>query len=285
MTPVSVRRPAVAGQFYAGEAAALRREVEECFSDPRGPGALTAEPRRSTRTLLAAIVPHAGYPYSGPIAAHAYAAIAREPPPRSVVILGVDHHGVGGLASLSARPWRTPLGDVPIDTELVHALDQPPLSVDEPSHALEHSIEVQLPFLQRVLPGVPFVPIQVRYASLESLLEVAFVVREVLKGRDVLLLSSTDFTHYEPAQVAEELDRKALEPILRGDARGLYDVVAREELSMCGIAPTTVLLAALPREGVSVRLLRWGHSGEAAPMAEVVGYAALTLARSGSPVK
>lgn len=275
----SVRRPAVQGQFYAGDPAALRDEVDACFADPRGPGALKANPRTSERSIRAAIVPHAGFPYSGPIAAHAYAAIARERPPASVLILGVDHHGVGGLGSLSARPWRTPLGEVPIDGELLSALHRPPLAVDEAAHALEHSIEVQLPFLQRVLPGVPFVPLQVHYASFEALSRVAAVVREAIHGRDTLLIASTDFTHYEPAGVAEELDRKALAPILRQDARGLYEVVAREELSMCGIAPTTVLLAALADEELSVRLLRYGHSGEAAPMEEVVGYAALILQR------
>jgi len=279
MAATPVRRPAVAGQFYAGEERALRREVEDCFTDRRGPGPLGKGPRRSTRSVVAAIVPHAGFPYSGPIAAHAFSAIAHEPAPKSVVILGVDHHGVGGRASLSARPWRTPLGDVPIDRELLDALDRRPLSVDEAGQAMEHSIEVELPFLQRVLPGVPFVPIQVRYASFESLCEVADVLRDATRERDVLLLASTDFTHYEPAGVAEELDRKAITPILAADARGLYDVVQREELSMCGIAPTTVLLAALARSTVNVRLLRWGHSGEAAPMAEVVGYAALTLER------
>ena len=280
----AARHPAVQGQFYSGSEGALRREVESCFTDPRGPGPLSTGTRHPSRSIVAAIVPHAGYPYSGPIAAHAYAAIAREPPPASVLILGVDHHGVGGLAALSARPWRTPLGEVPIDRELVRALDRPPLMVDETAHALEHSIEVQLPFLQRILPGVPFVPLQVRYAGLDSLLEVAQVVRHAVEGRDALLIASTDFTHYEPAGVAEELDRKALAPILRADARGLYDVVAREELSMCGIAPTTVLLAALAEQPISVHLLRWGHSGEAAPMETVVGYAALTLTRS-APVK
>ncbi len=282
MPAALVRQPAVQGQFYAGDAAALRREVDACFTDPRGPGSLPKEPRHGPRSIVAAIVPHAGFPYSGPIAAHAYAAIARQPAPSSVVILGVDHHGVGGLASLSARPWRTPLGDVPIDRELLRALDRPPLAVDEAAHVLEHSIEVQLPFLQRVLPGVAFVPIQVHYASFEALSRVADVVREAIEGRDTLLLASTDFTHYEPAAVAEALDRKALAPILRMDARGLYDVVAREGLSMCGIAPTTVLLAALRDRNLSVRLLRWGHSGEAAPMDEVVGYAALTVERPAS---
>lgn len=279
---VSVRRPAVQGQFYEGDALALRRQVDACFTDPRGPGRAPGE-RRGPRSIVAAIVPHAGFPYSGPIAAHAYAAIAAEPPPRSVVILGVDHHGVGDLAALSARPWRTPLGDVPIDTELLSALDQPPLRVDEAAHALEHSIEVQLPFLQTVLPNVPFVPVQVHYASFDALAGVANVVRRALEGRDVLVLASTDFTHYESAATAERLDRRALAPILQGDARGLYDVVAREELSMCGIAPTTVLLAALQDRRPAVRLLKWGHSGEAAPMDRVVGYAALTIGRADAP--
>ncbi len=271
------RPPAVAGQFYLGESAELAAQIESCFQSARGPGALPTRHRLAERRLRAAIVPHAGYPYSGPIAARVFAAIARERPPASVLILGVDHFGRGAGNALSARTWRTPLGPVPIDAELCAALDRPPIVVDERSHRDEHSIEVELPFLQYVLPQPKFVPLMVRFAPFADLHRVAEVVRTAVTGRDVLLLASTDFSHYVPPAVAERLDGRAIAEIVARRARGLFDVVAREEISMCGIAPTTVLLDALRDEPLTVRNLGWGHSGEAEPMAEVVGYAGLLL--------
>jgi MEMO1 family protein len=275
--PDSLRPPAVAGQFYAADGADLAHEIEACFRDPRGPGELPSRHRSAERHLRAAIVPHAGYPYSGPIAALAYAAIAAERPPSTVLVLGVDHHGLGGGACLSDRDWRTPLGPTTVDRALVRRLDRPPLRVDEAAQAREHSIEVQLPFLEYVLPRPRFAALQVTFAPLPELVRIAEVVRAAVDGEDVLLLASTDFSHYVPARTAERLDHLAIAEILRRDPRGLYDTVLANDISMCGIAPTTVLLAALAGEALEPRLLRWGHSGEREPMHDVVGYAALTL--------
>ncbi|HTP53472.1 MAG TPA: AmmeMemoRadiSam system protein B [Thermoplasmata archaeon] len=279
--PSALRPPAVAGQFYSADGAALAREVEACFTDPRGPGHLPTRTRTADRRLLAAVVPHAGYPFSGPIAAHAYARIAAERPPASVLVLGVDHHGRSRGAALSGRAWETPIGPTAIDDDLVRALSQPPLGVDEEAHALEHSIEVQLPFLEYVLPKPRVVPLEIAFDSFARLERVAEVVRRAIEGRDVLLLASTDFSHYIPAATAERLDRMAIDAILGGDARTLYDTVAREEISMCGIAPTTVLLSVLAGRPRRAELLRWGHSGEAARMRDVVGYAAIVLSEAG----
>jgi len=271
------RRPAVAGQFYAGDGSSLARQLESCFTDARGPGALPARRRSASRKVVAAVVPHAGYPYSGPIAAHVYARVAADRPPGTVVVLGVDHYGASRSASLSARPWLTPLGPTPVDTDLVQALSVAPVEVDEPAHTREHSIEVQLPFLEYVLPKPKFVPLQVPHGSFRFLEEVARVIRDAIVGRDVLLLASTDFSHYIPAEEARRLDRLAIDAILARDPARLYDVVERERISMCGIAPTTVLLSALASQRLASKLLRWGHSGEVEPMADVVGYAAIVL--------
>ena len=124
---------------------------------------------------------------------------------------------------------------------------------------------------------VPFVPLEIAFDSFERLERIAAVVRRAIEGRDVLLLASTDFSHYVPVATAERLDRLAIEAILSGDPRSLYDTVAREEISMCGIAPTTVLLSVLAGRRRRSELLRWGHSGEATPMRDVVGYAAIVL--------
>ncbi len=277
------RAPAVAGQFYAADGAALAHQVERCFTDARGPGALPSRHRRDHRGLVAGIVPHAGLPYSGAIAAHLYARVAAERPPRAVVVLGVDHQGAGPGPTLSARPWRTPLGPTAVDNRLVQQLAGIPIPVDESAQAHEHSIEVQLPFLEYVLPRPAFVPLQIPFASFAELESLGHGIAERLRGEDVLLLASTDFSHYVAPAVAERMDRLAIDAILAGDARALYRVVAEERISMCGIAPTTVLLAALEGRPLTRTLLRWGHSGEVEPMAEVVGYAAVSLAEPASP--
>jgi AmmeMemoRadiSam system protein B len=271
------RPPAFAGQFYAESGAGLARQVEECFLSPRGPGELPTRHRSPDRRIRAAVVPHAAYEFSGPIAALAYDRIARERPPESVLVLGVDHHGGGTGPALSDVPWITPLGPTPIDEPLRVALTHPPVRIDEPAHAREHSIEVQLPFLEYVLPHPRFVPLQVPFDSFSELERVGRVVADAVRGRDTLLVASTDFSHYVPAATAERLDRLAIDAILTRDPKVLYETVAEHEISMCGIAPTTVLLAALASEPLAARLLRWGHSGEAARMRDVVGYASLLL--------
>ena len=271
------RAPAVAGLFYEADGRELARQIESAFTDPRGPGSLPPRHRSAERSLVAAVVPHAGYPYSGAIAAHVYSRVAAERPPRAVLVLGVDHHGAGRGAALSARPWSTPLGPTEVDADLVRALTRPPVAVDERAHAEEHSIEVQLPFLEYVLPHPKVVALQVDFGPFRFLEEVGRVVRNATEGQDVLLLASTDFSHYVPVEQARRLDRLALDAIVARDPARLYEVVRRERISMCGIAPTTVLLSALSGRRLSSSVLRWGHSGEVEPMAEVVGYAAVVL--------
>ena len=136
---------------------------------------------------------------------------------------------------------------------------------------------MQVPFLQYVLPKPRFAGLMVRFGPFSFLEEVAQVVRAAVVGRDVLLVASTDFSHYVTAEDAKRLDHLAIETILRRDAAALYRTVRDHDISMCGIAPTAVLLAALAQESLECRLLRWGHSGEGEAMRRVVGYASLTL--------
>lgn len=271
------RKPAVAGQFYPADGAALTQSIEQSFQDPRGPGHLPVRHRAADRRTRALVVPHAGYRYSGAIAAHAFDAISSERPPATVLVLGVNHTARGAPAAVSDRDWLTPLGRVPVDRSLVRALDHAPIEVDEAAHAREHSIEVELPLLQYVLPFPRFAALSVSMGPVGFLSDVAAVVRRALEGRDVLVLASTDFSHYVRPETARRLDHRAIDQILQRDPRGLYATVVDQSISMCGIAPTTVLLFATEDEPLSARLLRWGHSGEAEPMAEVVGYAAAAL--------
>jgi AmmeMemoRadiSam system protein B len=271
------RAPAVAGAFYPSDGAELARAVEAAFLDARGPGHLPTRHRAPDRKLRAIVVPHAGYVYSGPMAARAYDQVATEAAARSILVLGVDHHGAGPAAALSNRPWETPLGLVPGDPELVERLNRGPITVDEPAHRREHSIEVQLPFLQYTEPAPRVVPLQVRYDSWDGLQRIAEVVRHAVRDREALLVASTDFSHYVPVATARRLDALAIDRIVARDARGLFETVAKNDISMCGIAPTTVLLSALSDETLSAQSLGWAHSGEAEPMTEVVGYGAVTF--------
>jgi AmmeMemoRadiSam system protein B len=281
----AARPPAVAGSFYEADGAALTHQIEAAFLDERGPGHLPTRRRSDERRLRALVVPHAGYQYSGPIAALAYDRVASERPPSTVLILGVDHHGAGVPAAVSDVNWTTPLGPVEVDHDLVRALARGPIEVDEASHGPEHSLEVQVPFLQYVLPRPRFAGLMVRFGPFDFLEEVAHIVRDAIAGRDLLLIASTDFSHYVTPTDANRLDHAAIEAILARDARGLFDTVTRLDISMCGVAPTTVMLAALAKEPLQAELLRWGHSGEAEPMSRVVGYASLTfsLPRGGAP--
>lgn len=273
----TIRPPAVAGGFYPSDGADAVHLIERCFKDRRGPGAVPPPRRSGERRTRAIIVPHAGWVYSGAIAAHAYLRVAAERPPPTVLLLGVNHHGRGAPAALSDQTWETPLGRVPVDSDLLRALARGPVEVDNSAHELEHSLEVEVPWLQYVLPKPQIVALSVSMGPLSYLEEVADVVRHAIRGRDLLLLASTDFSHYVPAETARRLDRLALGAIESREAERLYDVVAEHRISMCGIAPTTVLLAALRSEPLASTLLRWGHSGEVESMTEVVGYAALTL--------
>lgn len=282
MAPIP-RAAAVAGTFYPGDGRQLAAEVERCFTSARGPGSLPPRQRAGQRFIRAAIVPHAGLVYSGEIAARAFHAIAAEAAAPEVLLLGVNHTGRGAPAAVSRRAWETPLGPVAMADRLIERLDHDPIEVDEEAHAYEHSLEVELPFLQYVLPAPHIAALSVSHGPFRFLEEVAAIVRQAVEGHPVLLLASTDMSHYLPPEEARRQDRYAIEAIRSRSARRLFDEVEGRSISMCGIAPTTVLLAALADEPLEVSFLGWGHSGEVEPMREVVGYAAFLL-QSASPL-
>src|SRR2546425_3757889 len=146
----SMRYPAVAGGFYERSRDALVRQIKECYTHPLGPGRVP-EVRKGERRLVGLVVPHAGYMYSGPVAAHSFAALAADGWPRSFVILGPNHHGQGAPLALTKHDWQTPLGSATVDVDLHAALSKPPLEEDILAHRDEHSIEVQLPFCNACL--------------------------------------------------------------------------------------------------------------------------------------
>ncbi|MFQ5919739.1 MAG: AmmeMemoRadiSam system protein B [Thermoplasmata archaeon] len=269
-----MRPPAVAGQFYAADREALVTEIEACYASPLGPGRLPGD-HGTERSLAGLVVPHAGYMYSGPVAAHAYLALAEDGLPDTYVILGPNHTGYGLPLAVATDDFQTPLGVAKVDRDLAEELIQGLIEGDMEAHRYEHSLEVQVPFLQHLRADVSMVALCMGVQDYQAALEVGARVRAVLKDRDAVIVASTDFSHYVPPEVATVKDRRAIDGILAGDPRGFLSAVQGESISMCGYGPVAAALVAL--EGPKGELLRYGHSGEVAPMRDVVGYAALTL--------
>lgn len=260
-----VRPAAVAGLFYPGSPSELAATVRGCLSEALRPaGAPAGVPK-------ALIVPHAGYVYSGPIAAGAYARLAAlRGTIRRVVLLGPTHRvAVRGLALPSVRAFATPLGEVEVDREAVAAVaGMPQVVVSDAAHALEHSLEVQLPFLQAVLDGFRIVPFAVGAASAD---EVAQVLDRLWGGPETLVVVSSDLSHYHRYAEARAIDRASAERILALD--GTLD---HEEA--CGATPINGLLLCARRRGLAPELVDLRNSGDTAgDRSRVVGYASFSF--------
>lgn len=274
MPAPTVRLPAVAGRFYPAKAETLSRDLDKYL----GPGTANAE---KVEHALGCVVPHAGYMYSGHVAGAVYRKLPERP---SYVILCPNHTGRGApLAMMSSGSWLTPLGEVPIDSTLARAVHQDCHLVmdDARAHADEHSLEVQLPFLQHLVKEFSFLPIAIGvggYASLETL---GRGLAQALKGvqKPVLIIASSDMNHHEPDNITRIKDRKAIDKILALDPEGLYDVVRREDISMCGYGPTVAMLTASKELGAQrAELIKYATSADASgDRSYVVGYAGIIV--------
>jgi len=266
-----IRNPAVSGVFYPSEAALLRGFMET-----------HVRPVEEKIEAKGVVVPHAGYAYSGEVAAAVYSAVSL---PGRFVIMGPNHTGLGDrLAVISEGGWETPLGIAKIDSALVSMLLDacPGLKESQSAHAREHSLEVQLPFLQHLLGGsFSFVPICIGVGDRPTLSELGRILGTVLAelSEPVLLIASSDMNHFESAAITEAKDQMAIERILALDSSGLYDVVLRNDISMCGYGPTIVMLEAARLLGATnAKLIRHSHSGQVtADNRRVVGYAGLAV--------
>ena len=267
-TRPDIRRPAVAGTFYPAEAAALAAQVDGLLRGAKG----GAGPE--SRDLVALIAPHAGYAYSGPVAASAYARLARRQPSfRKVVLIGPDHHvGFGGLAASSARAFETPLGLVPQYRAGVNrALELPQVKILDDAHTQEHSLEVHLPFLQKVLGDFEVVALVAGQASPE---EVSQVFDVLLDDDETLLVVSTDLSHYLDYETAGRTDAATVEAICRFKEDDVGDRDA------CGRVPVRGLMHWARRRGLHAEALDVRNSGDTAgDKSRVVGYASLIFTR------
>lgn len=264
------RQPAVAGQFYPGSHQQLQQELAELI------------PSSATRhTVIGIISPHAGYVYSGAIAGKLYATIDI---PATVLILGPNHRGAGAAAALSPDgSWLTPLGPVPIDVELNVLLEQhvPFVIPDSLAHQYEHSLEVQVPFIQFLRPDVSISALCLGHGDFEAIRQIGEGIAAAIRqlGRPVLIVASSDMTHYESAASAKQKDALALDRVLAFDPEGLLQVCRSEQITMCGVVPAAVMLVAARALGATTaELVAYGTSGDVTgDNRQVVGYAALSV--------
>ncbi len=270
MAATTTRQPAVAGQFYPSRAEDLAKDVASYV-------ATAGEKVRA----LGAVIPHAGYMYSGHVAGAVY---ARLDLPKRFIILCPNHTGKGEpLAIMSRGTWATPLGESAIDQELADALKKtfPLIKEDETAHQSEHALEVQLPFLQVLRPDFQFVPITVGTRQFEVLSALGVSIARVLKDvvADAMILASSDMNHYEGDEATRVKDRRAIDQVLALEPRGLYDTVHEHKISMCGYGPAVAMLTASKLLGAkSAELIKYATSGDVSGDRDwVVGYAGMLV--------
>ncbi len=269
-----VRRPAVAGQFYPADKDELERKIEECFKHGLGPGTIPTE-EGNERSIKGLVCPHAGYVYSGPVAAHSYKALVEDGLPDTVIILGPNHHGMGSGVAVADEPYSTPLGTMEIDEELATALAGDVIKIDDVAHRNEHSLEVQIPFLQYFSNSLKIVPICCTKQDLRTSKKIGEKIKKAAEGKDVVVIASTDFSHYVLKKNAEKKDKMAIDQILKNDPDGLYDIIQKEHISMCGYGPVAAMM--IGSGGEKGELLKYATSGDVVNQREVVGYGALSL--------
>jgi AmmeMemoRadiSam system protein B len=264
------RAPAVAGQFYYGTEDRLKAQVE-AYTDFSV----------SKEDAIGIVVPHAGLIYSGPVAGAVYSSIKF---PKTFLMLGPNHTGIGSRISLMAEgEWEIPTGRIEIDRRLASriALNVPDVERDSQAHLFEHSLEVQLPFFTVFSKEVKIVPIALLSATFDECLRLAQGLAAAIKNIDypVVVLASSDMSHYLPERVARQKDSLAIERILALDAEGLYETVTRERISMCGYLPVTVMLQTAKLLGAkSGRLVKYATSGDVSGDREsVVGYSGIVV--------
>ncbi|HEX2948881.1 MAG TPA: AmmeMemoRadiSam system protein B [Armatimonadota bacterium] len=280
----AVRQPAVAGMFYPGETAELHQSIVEAFTSPLGPGGMPSVPQTRIRRVFGIVVPHAGYQFSAQGAAWSFAEAAHDGKPQAIVILGVNHRGIGApLAVSPASGWQTPLGISPVDDGIRQRLleSNAQITADEHAHAMEHSLEVQVPFIQTLFGVTPIVPIVMGHLSRDEVFQLGHTIASIASEMDILVVASSDLSHYISFREAEILDHLALEMIAAIDPDGLLNAVRQREISMCGALPVTAMLVAAREAGVgTAKILHYHTSGDVTgDRQEVVGYGAAALYR------
>lgn len=263
-----MRTPAVAGQFYPSSKKDLARELSHCFAG------VPAKERR----VLGAVVPHAGYIYSGNTAAYVYSSL---PVVDTFILVGPNHTGYGSPVSVSSDSWSTPLGEVKADIEFIKALPKRIIDPDDAAHKYEHSIEVQLPFLQHMFHDFKIVPVCLGMQDEETAIEVGQEIAEAVRKADkrCVIIASSDFTHFKPDNVARDDDAYCIKAILDLDVPEFYRRLFERTASVCGYGPIAAMLTATKELGArNAALLKYSTSGDTTgDFTSVVGYAGIVV--------
>ncbi len=265
-----VRNPVVAGQFYTLNASKLEKEIKHYL-----------DPKAKKIEAIGCVSPHAGYIYSGPVAG---AVLSRIKPRQSYIILGPNHTGIGKPFGLDMdRSWLTPFGETEIDNELAQSiLDNSKLiEKDTSCHSHEHSIEVQLPFLQLLNKDFKFVPIIISHGRVDDYIKIGEGLAKAVGDcrRNLTIIASSDMTHYEPHQAAQKKDKLAIDKIIELDTEGFLKQIETHDISMCGYAPTAIMMAASLKLGAKeAKLIKYQTSGDTSgDYSSVVGYAGIVV--------
>jgi AmmeMemoRadiSam system protein B len=260
------RMPVVAGRFYEGTRETLLERLNDCFTKGLGPGRLPGDDPGTDRTIKSMISPHAGYMYSGMTAAYSYLSLYNDGLPDHIVIIGPNHTGFGSRAALCDDDWRTPLGNVKYDSELGAGILElsDVVSIDCIAHSSEHSIEVQLPFLQFLFgEGISFVPICLMDQSYQVCESIGKTLAELASDMDILVIASSDFTHFESAESAKKRDDQAIEYLQYMDPKGFLDFVKSHRVTICGAGPITAAMVYANELGATqFNLLKYSNSGD-----------------------
>ncbi|TFG05134.1 MAG: AmmeMemoRadiSam system protein B [Promethearchaeota archaeon] len=281
-----IRDAKFAGSWYDGTESTLRNTLKKFFEvDKRGPKTVPDINPNGSRRIVAVVSPHAGYIYSGAIAAHAFAELAADGKPELFIVVGIDHRGTGTApASIQTEgAWETPLGAAKINSVIAKKIEANSERIqDSPrAHSFEHSLELQIPFIQYLYGDIEFVPILLSSGALAAFQDVGTAIAQAVKGENVVLIASTDFTHFETAETAKIQDQKAINAILQLDEKMLYETVRQNGISMCGYGSTSaVIKAAWDLGAKNAVLLKYGNSGEVSgDYGNVVGYASLKITK------
>lgn len=274
-----IRKPAVAGLFYDSNPDKLRRDIEHCFNHKLGPGKIPKLGSYEKNRIFGAVVPHAGYSCSGPVAANAYYEIAKNGFPKTFVILCPNHTGLGtGISVFTEGNWETPLGKVKIDEEFAKQImiNSQLIDSDSSAHIKEHSCEVHLPFLQYFSDDFEIVPIVMWMQDMGSATDVANAIVTTSKelNKPISIIASTDLTHYENQESAQKKDALILDAIANMDEFALVDAVENNNITMCGYGPTIATIKSSRDLGSKKgKILKYATSGDTCGDSDsVVGY-------------
>lgn len=275
---MQVRTPAVAGLFYPKAQQELRSTIKNCFLHGFGPGKLY--PTSSEEKIIGVICPHAGYMYSGPVAANSFYAISSLKPDL-VVIIGPNHWGIGcNMAAMKEGMWQTPLGDVEVDSTASLEIHKAAsiVELDFFSHTRDHSLEVQIPMLQEIYSHkFKILPIILIDQSRKSAMELGKAIAKISKNKRTVIIGSSDFTHYEENEYAHKQDKSLIEPILDMDVDRFYTVLQENQVSACGYGAMASTITACKELGATKGVLsRYATSGDVTgEKSSVVGYASI----------